>query len=76
MIFLVDTGPSDKLKGDGAVLPTTTTVQEEDDDPYRDYCWDDYSPPWSPDDSPGPDLPNVTCDDPRYYTYIHEYYSL
>ena len=29
--FLVDTGPSDKLKGDGAVLPTTTTVQEDDD---------------------------------------------
>jgi len=74
--FLVDTGPSDKLKGDGAVLPTTATMQEEDDDPYRDYCWDDYSPPWSPDDSPGRDLRNVTCDDPRYYTYIHEYYSL
>ncbi|PUZ50457.1 hypothetical protein GQ55_6G059600 [Panicum hallii var. hallii] len=35
--FLVDIGPSDKLKGDGAVLPTTTAVQEEDDDPYRDY---------------------------------------
>ncbi|PAN33981.1 hypothetical protein PAHAL_6G061600 [Panicum hallii] len=52
--FLVDIGPSDKLKGDG----------------------DDYSPLWSPDESPGPDLRNVTCDDPRYYTYIHEYYSL
>ncbi|RCV29715.1 hypothetical protein SETIT_6G034600v2 [Setaria italica] len=53
----------------------TATVQE-DDDPYRDYYWDDYSPPWSPDESPSPDLRNVTCDDPRYYTYIHDYYSL
>ncbi|KAF8775039.1 hypothetical protein HU200_005089 [Digitaria exilis] len=76
--FLVDIGSSDKPKDGGVVLPPppTTTVQEEDDDPYRDYCWDDYSPPWSPDGSPGPDLRNVTCDDPRYYTYIHDYYSL
>ncbi|CAL5010763.1 unnamed protein product [Urochloa decumbens] len=69
--FLVDSGPSDKPKVDAR-----TTVQEEDDDPYRDYCWDDYSPPWSPDESHSPDLRNVTCDDPRYYTYIHDYYSL
>ncbi|CAO2164116.1 unnamed protein product [Urochloa humidicola] len=68
--FLVDSGPLDKPKGDAAM-----TVQEDDDDPYRDYCWDDYSPPWSPDESHSPDLRNVTCDDPRYYTYIHDYYS-
>ncbi|CAO2200807.1 unnamed protein product [Urochloa humidicola] len=69
--FLVDSGQSDKPKVDA-----TTTVQEDDDDPYRDYCWDDCSPPWSPDESHSPDLRNVTCDDPRYYTYIHDYYSL
>ncbi|CAM0911029.1 unnamed protein product [Alopecurus aequalis] len=43
------------------------------DDSYGDNYWEDYSPPSSPDT---PDLPNVTCDDTRYYTYIHDYYSL
>ncbi|CAO2209888.1 unnamed protein product [Urochloa humidicola] len=67
--FLVDSSPLEKPDA-------TTTVQEDDDDPYRDYWWDDYSPPWSPDETHSPDLRNVTCDDPRYYTYIHDYYSL
>jgi hypothetical protein len=47
-----------------------------EDDGYGDNYWDDYSLPSSPDYPPSPDLRNVTCDDTRYYTYIHEYYSL
>ena len=46
---------------------------EMQDDSYGDNYWEDYSPPVSPD---SPDLRNVTCDDTRYYTYIHDYYSL
>jgi hypothetical protein len=39
--------------------------------------WMDYSSsPSSSDDTPSPDLSNVTCDDTRFYTDIHEYYSL
>ncbi|KAM0858901.1 hypothetical protein ACQ4PT_047573 [Festuca glaucescens] len=44
-----------------------------EDDGYGDNYWEDYTPPSSPD---SPDLRNVTCDDTRYYTYIHDYYSL
>jgi nuclear transcription factor Y gamma len=72
--FLVADGSSDKPKGNEVGLPPPTTTN--DDDPYADYYWDDYSPPWSPDEPSSPDLRNVTCDDPRYYTYIHDYYSL
>uniref|UniRef100_A0A0A9BUG7 Uncharacterized protein n=1 Tax=Arundo donax TaxID=35708 RepID=A0A0A9BUG7_ARUDO len=39
----------------------------------NDYWECDCSSPSTPDE---PDLRNVTCDDPRFYTYIHEYYSL
>jgi hypothetical protein len=46
---------------------------EETCGPY----WMDYSSsPSSSDDAPSPDLSNVTCDDTRFYTDIHEYYSL
>ncbi|GJN09464.1 hypothetical protein PR202_ga27473 [Eleusine coracana subsp. coracana] len=48
---------------------------DDDDGSYGNY-WQDYSPPSSPDDAPGPDLSKVTCDDTRFYTDIHEYYSL
>jgi len=47
-----------------------------DDGSYGDNYWEDYSLPSSPDSPDSPDLRNVTCDDTRYYTYIHEYYSL
>nr|XP_051201062.1 F-box protein SKIP19-like isoform X2 [Lolium perenne] len=47
-----------------------------EDDSYGDNYWDDYSLPSSPDCPTAPDLRNVTCDDTRYYTYIHDYYSL
>ncbi|KAL6658892.1 hypothetical protein ACP70R_002932 [Stipagrostis hirtigluma subsp. patula] len=77
--FLV---PSDELKGDGLGLPPPPpppAVQDKDkdnDDSYENYYGEcDCFCPSSPDE-PGPDLSNVTCDDPRYYTYIHEYYSL
>ncbi|EES14676.1 nuclear transcription factor Y subunit C-3 [Sorghum bicolor] len=73
--FLVaDSSTDNKPKGNGEGLPPPTTAKD-DDDSYGDYYWDDYSPPWSP-EPPSPDLRNVTCDDPRYYTYIHDYYSL
>ena len=65
--FLVADGSSDKPKGNDVGLPPPTTANDDD------YYWDDYSPPWSPDEPPSPDLHNVTCDDPRYYTYIHDY---
>ncbi|KQJ95464.1 F-box protein SKIP19 isoform X4 [Brachypodium distachyon] len=48
-------------------------AMERGNDDYGDNYWDDYSLPSSPG---SPDLPDVTCDDTRYYTYIHEYYSL
>lgn len=74
--FLVADSSADKPKGNGSAgLPPPSTAK--DDDSYGNYYWlDDYSPPWSPDEPPSPDLRNVTCDDPRYYTYIHDYYSL
>ena len=50
---------------------------EMDDGSYGDDYWQDYcSPPSSPDESSRPDLSKVTCDDTRFYTDIHEYYSL
>lgn len=52
---------------------------ETDDGSYGGNYWQDYSssPPSSPDASSGPDeLSKVTCDDTRFYTDIHEYYSL
>lgn len=51
--FVVDDSSSDKPKRNGAGFPPPTTASN--DDPYGDYCWDDYSPPWSP-DKPSPDL--------------------
>nr|XP_034599026.1 putative F-box/LRR-repeat protein 23 [Setaria viridis] len=51
---------------------------ETDDGSYGGNYWQDYSssPPSSPDESSGPELSKVTCDDTRFYTDIHEYYSL
>jgi hypothetical protein len=57
------------------MLRDTGSMEEGamEDDGYGDNYWEDYTPPSSPD---SPDLRNVTCDDTRYYTYIHDYYSL
>ncbi|KAL6843363.1 hypothetical protein ACP4OV_027076 [Aristida adscensionis] len=57
--------------------PPPPAVQKNDNDNSYDYNdWEcDCFCPSSPDE-PSPDLRNVTCDDPRYYTYIHDYYSL
>ncbi|CAO2189471.1 unnamed protein product [Urochloa humidicola] len=47
-----------------------------DDGSYGGNYWQDYpSPPSSPDESSRPDLSKVTCDDTRFYTEEHEYYS-
>jgi hypothetical protein len=54
-----------------------TEGETDDDGSYGDDYGQDYSsPPSSPDDSSGPDLSKVTCEDTRFYTEIHEYYSL
>ncbi|KAJ1267664.1 hypothetical protein BS78_07G074700 [Paspalum vaginatum] len=66
--FLVDSS-SDKPKG-GRVGLTPPSIANNDDS-YGDYCCDDYSPLWFPDNSSSPDLQNVTCDDPRCYIYLH-----